>query len=404
MRRHLRINFLLPGYSDFPIGGYRVVYEYADALAARGHNVGVLFPEYITSPRELNTRFHRVKRGLWRARMRIIRRPLVSWHRFDRRVRLALVPDLSDHGVPDADVVVATAWNTAVAAARLSQRKGAKYYLVQHYELMHGAKEEVDATWRHPMRKIVISRWLEQIGRELGASNMRYIPNGIDFDHFRLLTPPRKRPMHIATLNHSQPFKGVSDALAALEMYHERYPRVPVTMFGVPHRGYDIPDWVRYVHNPDQDSLVRDVYNQATVYLGASLSEGFGLPAAEAMACGCAFVGTDIGGFREFATHEKTALLCPPGDRELMCENLVRLTQDVALRFRIQHEGTEHIRQFTWERAANALESYFLESCRDDLPEADGVKLLDPSISSEKYRKVEREARQSSQQGLRPRQ
>lgn len=359
--RVLRINFVLPGYSDEPVGGYRVVYEYADALAARGHEVRIIFPEYVNRPPEAGTNLQRLRHAFWRFAMRVKHRPLVTWYRFDSPVRLRLVAELNERGVPDADVVVATAWKTAPATARFPSRKGRKYYLVQHYETMWGPKEQVDATWRLPMRKIVIAKWLEEVGRSLGADAMRYIPNGIDLDHFRILDAPEKRPMHIVTLNHHMAFKGVPDAVATLEMYHEKFPQVPVTMFGIPERGSEIPQWIRYVRDPDQASLVRDIYNRATVYLGASLSEGSALPPAEAMACGCAFVGTDIGGFREYAAHEETALLSPPGDRARLLENLVRITVDDVLRMRIQRQGTDHVRQFTWERAAAALEEYLLD-------------------------------------------
>lgn len=44
MKNFLRINFLLPAYYSDPIGGYRVVYEYANFLAARGHDITVVYP------------------------------------------------------------------------------------------------------------------------------------------------------------------------------------------------------------------------------------------------------------------------------------------------------------------------------------------------------------------------
>ena len=82
---------------------------------------------------------------------------------------------------------------------------------------------------------------------------------------------------------------------------------------------------------------------------------------AEAMACGCAFVGTDIGGFRDYATDGDTALLSPPGDRDGLLQNLIEITRDAALRGRIQRRGTEDIRRFTWQAAGDAMEAYFRE-------------------------------------------
>jgi glycosyltransferase involved in cell wall biosynthesis len=272
-----------------------------------------------------------------------------------------LVPDLRDESLPDADVVVATMWSTADPIARLSRSKGKKYYLIQGHETWAGPEEQVNATWRLPLRKIVVSKWLEDIGRRLGATEMRHIPNGIDLDHFRVTNPPELRPPQVLSLYHKAELKGVADALAVLKSYHERFPEIPVRMFGVPARSEEMPEWIAYLRNPPQATLVDDFYNRGTIYLGASVSEGWALPPAEAMACGCVFVGSDSGGVRDFATHNDTALLSLPRDRETLLHNLIAVTQDRGLWLRLQRRGTEFIQQFTWERAGTALEQYFLE-------------------------------------------
>ena len=39
-----RVTFVLPGHGKNPIGGYKVAYEYANHLQARGHEVTVIHP------------------------------------------------------------------------------------------------------------------------------------------------------------------------------------------------------------------------------------------------------------------------------------------------------------------------------------------------------------------------
>jgi glycosyltransferase involved in cell wall biosynthesis len=359
--RRLQVNFVFPGYTNEPVGGYRVIYEYADFLAGRGHGVRLIFPMFMSVPATHRSRLERTRRLVWRMKTRLRNRPLVPWHVFHPQVRMLLVPEVIDAAIPDADVSVATGWSTAQPVADLARSKGEKFYVIQHHETMMGPADAVNATWLLPLRKIVIAKWLEEVGQRLGARDLRHIPNGINFKLFDVRNPPTERPMHIISLFHDQAFKGVPDALAVLQAYHGRHPQVPVTMFGVPERAPDLPPWITYARNPSQRTLVQEIYNRGTIYLGASLLEGWGLPPAEAMACGCAFVGTDIGGFREFARHEETALLSPAGDRATLLANLERMTRDQGLRTRIQRSGTEHIRHFTWERAGGSLESYFLE-------------------------------------------
>jgi glycosyltransferase involved in cell wall biosynthesis len=357
----LRINFILPSYVSTPIGGFRVIYEYADFLAARGHAVTIVFPRRQREGEQPVSWLEPLKRHLWGLKTRLNNRPLVAWHMLHPSIKIALVPVLTDAFIPDGDITVATMWTTAQPVAALSSAKGAKFYLIQHHEIWAGSAEEVNATWQLPLHKIVISKWLQALGEQLGATDMRHIPNGIDLNRFRVITPPQTRQLSILTLNHHEAFKGVPDALAALSQYHERFPNVPVSMFGTQPRGSDIPDWIKYFNNPSQDALVRDLYNQHAIYLSASLAEGWALPPAEAMACGCTFVGTDIGGFRDYSVNEDTALLSPPRDRDALLQNLVRVTESAELRARIQRQGTENIQQFTWAAAGSAMEEYFTE-------------------------------------------
>lgn len=361
MSRSLAITFVLPSFLPFPVGGYRIVYAYADKLAAYGHHVTVVFPRQILESERPPSRLRPVKEVLWPLKMRMKHRPLIPWHDFHPGVRLRLAPRVSDLWIPNADAVVATGWQTADPVAALSPAKGRKYYLIQHYETWAGPKDAVDATWRLPLRKVVISKWLEDLGRTLDpGGDMRYITNGLDLDRFRITRPPEDRPLSVLSLYHSYEFKGVSYALEALTRFHARYPSVPITLFGAEPAGADVPDFIRFEEKPPQDRLVDELYNGHAIYLGASISEGWGLPPAEAMACGCAFVGTDVDGFREYAVDEETALLCPPRDADGLYGNLCRMAEDPALLRRIQVAGTARINTFTWDRAARAFEDYLL--------------------------------------------
>jgi glycosyltransferase involved in cell wall biosynthesis len=276
------------------------------------------------------------------------------------------VPSLEPRFIPNADVVFATWWQTAESVADYPTDKGVKFYLIQHYETWGGPKDRVDRTWMSPLHKVVISRWLSDLGTSMGAARMRHIPNAIS-ERFRVMRPPEDRPLSVALLNGGGvKWKGGADALKVLERLHNRHPDVPVTMFGLRRRGPEIPAWIDYYQNPSQDDLVRLVYNNNRIYLGASWAEGWALPPAEAMACGCAFVGTDIGGFRDYAIDGETALLSPPKDREALYRNLCRVIEDAGLLRRLQRNGTANIRQFTWERSGALLEQYLYDVIGDD--------------------------------------
>ena len=100
------------------------------------------------------------------------------------------------------------------------------------------------------------------------------------------------------------------------------------------------------------------LYNSASIYLCSSATEGFALPPAEAMACGCAVATTDCGGNRRYAEHEKTALVSDPDDCASLVNNVLRLLSDEDLRVRIAQAGRDRISEFTWEESTQRLTEF----------------------------------------------
>ncbi len=352
-RRPLRITFLLPGAGREPVGGFKVVYEYANRLAARGHRVCVVHTS--RAEREL-PRPEALRRAGAHAARRLVRaHGPAAWFELDPRVRSLWTPSLGARHVPDGDAVVATAWQTAEWAAAYPASKGRGFYLIQHLETWAGPEERVMATWKLPLSKIVISRWLERVAESLGEP-ARYIPNGLDFEAFGCDVPPASRRADaLLMLVHGLPWKGTRDGLRALSGVRVRHPEASILLFGSGPAPRGLPPRAEYHRNPRQDRL-RALYNRAAVFVAPSLAEGWGLPPCEAMICGCALAATDIGGHREFAIPETTALLSPPGDPEALAVNVLRLVEDDVLRLQLAEAGRDHLLRFTWDRAVEAFE------------------------------------------------
>jgi glycosyltransferase involved in cell wall biosynthesis len=359
----VRVTFLLSGWFRKPIGGARVVYEYANGLAARGHEVTVVHPAFL-EPRQYGRRLllSREPRNVARGVVDMIQgRPTrVSWHTVDPRVELRYTPNLHPRHIPDGDAVVATAWRTAESVTRYPRSKGDRFYLIQSYEIWDAPKARVDATWRAELHKIVIAGWLEDLAADMGVSDVVRIPNGMDHARFRLLQPIEDRPARVCMLYFPSALKGGATGVAALASARRRVPALTATLFGVRARPKGLPSWIDYLHNPAQERLPTEVYNASSVYLCPSLSEGWHLPAVEAMACGCAVVSTDNGGVRDYAEDGTTALLSPPGDAARLADNLVRLLTDDAQRQRIAELGHDAVQQFTWPRSVDRLEERLL--------------------------------------------
>src|SRR5260370_14667426 len=107
----MRITFLMPGYIWGPSGGFKVVYEYANRLVSRGHQVSVVHPRRLTfrGPIELTLR-QRVRRTRLDL-LELMLTPTIDWHPIDKRVNLLFVPSSHERHIPDGDVLFATPWN-----------------------------------------------------------------------------------------------------------------------------------------------------------------------------------------------------------------------------------------------------------------------------------------------------
>jgi L-malate glycosyltransferase len=365
----MRVTFLLPRYGWQPSGGYIVAYTYAGLLAERGHDVHVVHPRRLPPggwPRPRGAAGHARRAA---ASLRdLILRPRVRWFSMDPRVRMSYVPDLSPSHLPDADAVIATWWSTAEAVLALPPSKGKRYHLIQGYEIWHGAEDRVHAAWRAPLHKVFIAQWLLNRALELGVapSMTSLIPNAIDLNVFRVQRPIAQRELRAAMLYSDRGYKNGALGLEILERARAQVPELTATLFGVEPAPKRLPPWATYVRSAPAARLAAEVYNRAAVYLCASLSEGWHLPPAEAMACGCAVVSSDIGGVADYATDGATALLYPPGDAAAGAECLVALLRDSPARCALAARGGERIAQFSWARSAAKLEALLEQGCRTD--------------------------------------
>jgi glycosyltransferase involved in cell wall biosynthesis len=361
-----RITILLPGSGHAPLGGYRVAYEYANRLAARGHDVTAVHPAIpyrnmpvAQTPKKLVRYLQRRFDGSYRPN---------RWFSMDPRVKLEWVPSLHSRYIPAGDVIIATAWQTAEWLGSYPAEAGERACLVYDFEhymsAAPAAQKHMASVFAQRMKVIATSPAVSEMLSTCGANDAAYIPNGIDFEVFhkeRNLSDPLRCAIGFPTRD--EPFKGTRDAIRALSIVRERFDgELRFWSFGGRRPGY-IPEWVEY-HERTTDQELRRLFNQTMIFAVPSHYEGWGLPGAEAMSCGAALASTDNGGVRAYAKHMHNALLSPPKVPEALAENVLRLLEDANLRMTLAEQGHSDIREFTWQKAVDALE-YLIEGlCR----------------------------------------
>lgn len=350
-----RVTFLAPAFPRLPGGGARVFYEHAGALARAGYSVTVVHDlGHRQGMRRLvdgaKARIRDVQAGALPRRVR--------WMDVDDRVKLAFVPRLSQAApLPPADLRIATFWRTSQFLQQWRGDDAPFMQLLQAYETWAAPAETIDALWRQPVHSAVVSQSLLRRALALGVprDRLHLVPNGIDTAVFAVRAPVATRPPRVAMLAHPAPVKGQAEAIEVFKRVHAARPDVPLVAFGSHGRPPGLPDYVDYRRGLSGDALAREVYDRASVFLCASLSEGWGFPSMEAMACGAALVSTMNGGVDDFAAQERTALLRPVGDVAGLATDVLRLLEDDETRVKIAMAGADGVRGYTWQASGDAF-------------------------------------------------
>ena len=140
----MKITIALPSYSNQRIGGYAVHYTYANMLAELGHRVTIVFPRYLDPSAGIRAR---IKTPIWAASLRLKNRPLLPFP-IAPSVKIRFLRNLAPDALPDGDVLVATAWQTAEAMEEAPARCGRKFYIVYDYEHLMTASPTIAARIR----------------------------------------------------------------------------------------------------------------------------------------------------------------------------------------------------------------------------------------------------------------
>ncbi len=358
----MKITFVLPFLSLS--GGMRVLSIYTELLQKRGHTI--LLVSIPPAQPTLIQQLRSLVRGRgWQSA------PMKELSHFDKvdveHVVLETNRRITDRDVPDADIIMATWWETAESVAKLSPSKGAKVYFLQHYEAFdYLPKSRVEATWRLPMHKIAVAQWLVDIARnKYGDLSVSLVPPTVDTKQFydpqsRSKQQQGKQSVPTVGLYYSTTrWKGCDIALEAFSIAAKKIPNLRLVAFGcgeTPPPSLPLPDNTEYIMTPSQDQL-RESYSKCDAWLFASRSEGFGLPIIEAMACGTPVIGTPAGAAPQLLAGGG-GILVKPEDPEDMAKAIEQICQLSDAQWKAMSESAwETVSNYTWEDATDLFEA-----------------------------------------------
>lgn len=356
-----QITFLLFGPCSSPGGGYKIIFEHANRLVQSGFKVNIVCPVSLNWLK--GSLYYKIQCiYAYFLRKFKIGYDCSCWFPIDKRVKFYLTYSLNYRHVPKSDIYIATEVRTAPYLNSYPIDASRKFYFIQDYENWFISDEQVRSTYHYKMNKFVITNWLKDIIEKEESEKCTLVPNGFDFEEYKVTKPIESRNKYIVSiLYHNHERKDCKTALKALDIVKQKYPQIKVLAFGAcPNPG--LPEWYEYSQQPNSQKHLR-INNEAAIYVGSSKIEGFGLTVGEAMLCGEAVACTDNLGYQEMAKHEETALLSPVKNPNKLAENIIRLIEDDELRIRLAKNGQRYVKEhFTWEKSQTVLKN-LLNQC-----------------------------------------
>jgi glycosyltransferase involved in cell wall biosynthesis len=314
-------------------GGIRVIVAHADALIERGHDVALV-----------------TKGG-----------PL-TWRR--SRARWQYVRDFREVDAAPFDFVVGTFWPTVADAYALAGARAVHF--CQGYEGSFSAyaalKDEIDAVYRLPIPKITVSPYLVEVCRAF-HDDATYVGQIVDDEFFqpcgdRLQPVPRVLLIGPAQADFVKGIDLGYDAVRRARAAGARFDLVRVSQWVIAEG--EPADLAQEFHVAITTDEMARLFATSDIYLGPNRrQEGFGLPAAEALAGGVPAILTAIPSYLWWDEAHDYALFVPEEDSAAMADALLRLLGDAQLRERLARRGREVAEQFRSAKTGERLERFF---------------------------------------------
>ncbi len=339
-------------------GGVRVIVDFANHLAANGHEVHLFVP----------------------------RNQFIPLYPISEDVRVHLLRNSNEEGVFSRlktlydlvramslfqiDVVVANFFPTAYASY-LMRARAKVVYLVQDVPAFYGRVSPMGFLLRlsmsFPYPKAAISKYIAETLNapaeiiSLGVSEAFYPepdPKLLsEKQHPAVLYFPRK-----------QIYKGMEYFMEAVRILARRGLRFEVWLVTQeeeslnPFENMEIPCLLM---DGENDEKLRRLYSSADIFVSSSVAEGFSLPPLEAMACGTPVVMTECGGAWDYIEPDVNAVVVPARDPLALALGIERVMGDPDLSERLIKAGLETAGIFTASRTAERFQDFLLRACSD---------------------------------------
>jgi glycosyltransferase involved in cell wall biosynthesis len=195
------------------------------------------------------------------------------------------------------------------------------------------------------------------------------IPNIVDFAQFPYLPRQQLRPRLVCTRGF-HPYYSIDIVVRAFALVKKEFPEARLCLVGNGPLQEEIEDLTKQLGLADVEFVgpvpregIGRYYAQNDIFINASWLDNMPVSILEAFASGTPVVTTAPAGIRYLVEHERTGLLCEPGDWDTLAKNVVRLLREPELALRLARNAHEASQRCRWE----AVREQWLEIYRSML-------------------------------------
>ena len=248
----------------------------------------------------------------------------------------------------ETEQVVSTIWKTAFEARNIVDQKGAKLLsFVQGYEpyfengVRYGA---VELSYKISDSILTISKYLNKELKAVFGEDSEIIPDGINLDLIYSNSRHDNDSPVITIIMRDNIMKGdwlLVDVLKRLDGLNRH---IEINLISI-NKKVILPTVsdnieVNLFAGPQNRNTIYQLLQSSDIYVDASLSEGFGLTALEAMAAGCIPVVSNSIGINEYVKHGENGLLVKDvNNANSYVTQIKKVLDDGELKKSLKHNG-----------------------------------------------------------------
>ncbi|RPI17927.1 MAG: glycosyltransferase [Ignavibacteriae bacterium] len=350
----MKINFIVP--EIVRSGGIRVIFDFANRLTNKGHEVTLYTPVIPFNPFKPSIKFNVFKHQVNFLIKQFWGKPYMPKHIFPYCFKIKAVSAINNFFVDNADAIIATSWVSSHYVNKLAKSKGKKFYLIQDYEIWNSNVKLVDKSYTLPLNRIVIAKHLQYFFKEKFGVDSKVIRYGVNFDFFENKNKTyNNKNKTLLFLDHLLENKNAIAAIDTVKMVKQKYPDIIVKGFGI-QRFHEIPGFVEFYENPD-DVKIKELYCNSDIYIYPTLFEGCPTTPVEAMACKCAVVANASAEIPYYIKNKETGILANPLKKNELFDGVCYLLENEKELQKISEAGSRSVREiFNWDKSVNELE------------------------------------------------